>query len=86
MQAKDVSDDAVLASVREARLQRARDHEVDVAWAAASRWDVEAALPHIPPKVLRAKLRSLVKRGLIEGCACGCRGDFVVTQPPGGED
>jgi hypothetical protein len=34
--------------------------------------------PSIPPKVIQAKLRGMVKRGLIDGCACGCRGDFKV--------
>lgn len=34
---------------------------------------------HIPWKVVLAKLRALVKRKLLDGCACGCRGDFWVT-------
>ncbi len=29
-----------------------------------------------PYKLAMAKLRSMMKRGLIEGCACGCRGDW----------
>lgn len=32
-----------------------------------------------PNKVLRAKMRSLVRRDLIGGCDCGCRGDFEIT-------
>lgn len=36
-------------------------------------------LPHLPPKVLLAKMKSLIKRGLVSGCACGCRGDFLLT-------
>ncbi len=31
-------------------------------------------------KVLLAKLRAMKKRGLIEGCGCGCRGDWVVLE------
>lgn len=31
------------------------------------------------PKILRAKFKSLIKRGLCGGCACGCRGDFEIT-------
>jgi hypothetical protein len=42
-------------------------------------WDVEKHLPRIPYKVLMAKLSKLVNRGLLEGCACGCRGDFYLT-------
>lgn len=29
--------------------------------------------------LVRAKMRSLIKRGLVKGCACGCRGDFELT-------
>jgi hypothetical protein len=45
----------------------------------ASRWDIEEELWEYPPKVLLAKLRRLVARGLLDGCACGCRGDFEIT-------
>lgn len=30
-------------------------------------------------KLALAKMRQLIKRGLVEGCGCGCRGDFVIT-------
>lgn len=26
-----------------------------------------------------AKMRQLIRRGLAEGCTCGCRGDFEIT-------
>lgn len=32
-----------------------------------------------PPKVGLAKMRALIKKKLVDGCACGCRGDFVIT-------
>ena len=35
---------------------------------------------NVPPKVMQAKLKKLIKRGLLDGCACGCRGDFEVTE------
>jgi len=41
-----------------------------------STWDLDLYYPHIPPKVLLAKCRSMIKRGIITGCPCGCRGDF----------
>jgi hypothetical protein len=34
----------------------------------------------VPEKVVLAKARKLVRRGLISGCVCGCRGDFTVTE------
>ena len=36
-------------------------------------WDIEPAFPDFPPKVVLAKLKSLHRRGLIEGCCCGYR-------------
>lgn len=42
-------------------------------------WDVERAFPEFPRKVVRAKLDKLVRKGLLDGCACGCRGDFQAT-------
>lgn len=38
----------------------------------------------IPEKVLQAKLRGMYKRKIIDGCACGCRGDWelpIVRDP-----
>jgi hypothetical protein len=31
-------------------------------------------------KLALAKMRQLMKRGLVKGCPCGCRGDFEITQ------
>lgn len=45
----------------------------EVGWAPAS--DVARYLG-FPLKVVLAKARRLIKRGVIGGCACGCRGDF----------
>lgn len=69
-QAKHVGDEAVLAAVRAA----GADHPAR--WAMI--WDVQAALPTFPPKVVRAKLAALVRRGVLDGCTCGCRGDFFI--------
>lgn len=33
-----------------------------------------------PRKVALAKMKSLIKRGLVQGCCCGCRGDFELTE------
>lgn len=30
-------------------------------------------------KLVIAKMRQLIRRGLVDGCPCGCRGDFVIT-------
>lgn len=44
----------------------------------ANRWEIGAALGNPPEKIVLAKLRKMVKSGVINGCACGCRGDFTV--------
>lgn len=33
-----------------------------------------------PPKLVLAKMRQLMKRKLVDGCGCGCRGDFKITE------
>jgi hypothetical protein len=36
-------------------------------------------VPGVPWKVVLAKFRRVKKRGLVDGCDCGCRGDFELT-------
>lgn len=41
---------------------------------------IHPGLPsEVPPKLLRSKMDSLIRRKLVAGCACGCRGDFTLT-------
>lgn len=69
LQAKDVSDELVIALVRQLG-------------PSVTRWTLGDALPAVPPKVLLAKLRALVRRGFLDGCACGCSGFFDVLTVP----
>lgn len=42
-------------------------------------WDnsvMQVMPPGTPPKLARAKMNQLIKRGLVDGCTCGCRGDY----------
>jgi hypothetical protein len=32
-----------------------------------------------PAKLALAKMRQMIRKGLVEGCGCGCRGDFEIT-------
>jgi len=42
--------------------------------------DVHPAFPQdVPDKLVHAKMNRLIARGLLDGCTCGCRGDYVVT-------
>lgn len=40
---------------------------------------VRNAMPEAPDKVILAKMRVLMRNGLVQGCCCGCRGDFTLT-------
>ncbi len=73
-QAKWISDDEILAALEAS----ARP------WGASMSCDVYDEFPQYPYKVVLAKLRSAYKRGLVDGCPCGCRGDWrVVRKTPG---
>ena len=42
---------------------------------------VRHAMPaNISDNLVKAKMRQLIKNGLVTGCACGCRGDFALTK------
>lgn len=58
---------------------------------AANRWDVQKVLggvplealvdeevPGVPWKIVLAKAKRLINRKIIDGCPCGCRGDFEI--------
>jgi hypothetical protein len=47
-------------------------------WASVT--DLCRHFPDFPEKVVLAKLRAFIHCGLIDGCACGCRGDFEMKQ------
>jgi len=67
LQAKHVSDEKFLDAMDASTEWRAP------AWAQVG--DIATALG-VPEKIVRAKAKGLIKRGVITGCFCGCRGDF----------
>jgi len=42
--------------------------------------ELEERFPAVHPKVLRAKLNAMHRRGVIDGCMCGCRGDLEINK------
>lgn len=47
--------------------------------------DFENSVTHAMPewvcrRLALAKMGMLIRRGLVDGCACGCRGDFELTE------
>lgn len=77
-QAKDITDEQVIVAVI---LTRGRGGVAE--WAAT--WDIVEHLGSFPPKVVVAKLKSCVRRGVIQGHVCSmtepyCRGDFELVE------
>ena len=35
--------------------------------------------PGTPGKLVCAKMKMMIRRGVVDGCPCGCRGDYVIT-------
>lgn len=44
----------------------------------SSVWQI--MLPMIPMCVMKQKFENMVRKGLVHGCYCGCRGDFTITK------
>jgi hypothetical protein len=40
---------------------------------------LNAMPPGVAPKLALAKMRRMIRKGLVDGCECGCRGDFEIT-------
>lgn len=34
----------------------------------------------VPEKLALAKMRQMIRKGTVDGCGCGCRGDFELTE------
>ena len=49
-------------------------------WCRGFKNSVCDAMPRrTPDKLVLAKMRVLIRDGLVAGCPCGCRGDFALT-------
>lgn len=73
MQCKDIPDRPILEML-------ARNPERWHNWYFGDEFDVGRAMPDgVPEKLKLAKMRVLIRRKVVDGCACGCRGDFVIT-------
>ncbi len=53
-------------------------------WGPSMIWDI-VALMALPKRVVLAKAQRLINQGVIDGCACGCRGDFIPLAIPDGD-
>jgi hypothetical protein len=82
MQVKHIPDDAVITLIKSLS-HTSRIYWTDSGYAnfettSASWYDIQKLWDNIPPKLILAKLRNMERRGLIDGCPCGCIGSFTV--------
>jgi hypothetical protein len=88
LRAKDIPDQLFINVVEQCQRMRV-DQGLDFSYSTGNYdgspwaliWDVAAALPSFPEKVVAAKFSALYRRGIIDGCPCGCRGDLQVIDP-----
>lgn len=76
MQCKDIPDAPIL------RLLADLPGNVTATWFGPEYANsVNSAMPtDVPPKLVRAKMGQMIRRGVVDGCACGCHGSFKITQ------
>lgn len=79
LQAKDIDDRKVLSEVRRLSMDTQGGR-----WPNTPHWvmarDLEKALGlENTGRLLLAKCDALIRRKLLDGCTCGCRGDFELT-------
>jgi hypothetical protein len=79
-QAKDIPDDLMLMAILSCSKEYVSSSRIRKL--PAMLWEIQDALPY-PGKVVLAKLKSMIKRKMIDGCACGCRGDFTIVEKEG---
>lgn len=77
MQCKDIPDQLVLEWLD----KNTNQHKWATHWGVPGMPTVRDCIPEgTPEKLHLAKMRQLIKRGLVEGCGCGCRGDFYLSE------
>ena len=70
MKAADISDEQIYELVRNRKLTNL----------GASMRELMDGLPGFPYKVILAKCYQMIRKKRLEGCACGCRGDFLIPK------
>ena len=76
MQCKDVPDKEILIFLNE----RKKNGKTWCCWFNGFENSIGQAMPiDTSEKIRISKMAKLIKRGLVEGCGCGCRGDYEIT-------
>lgn len=73
---KDVPDKPILDFLH----QRKKEGKTWCCWYYGFENSIGQAMPpNTPEKIIIQKMAKLIKRGLVSGCVCGCRGDYEIT-------
>ena len=73
MQTKDIPDEPVVDFI----IKNGRNKRYT--WFEGQENDLGKSMPEgISRKLVLSKLRSMVRRKILDGCTCGCRGDFTL--------
>lgn len=79
LQCKDIPDIPILAFLH--NLPKVYDFPNRGTWFFGFDNSVNQSMPNgIGEKLVLAKMGMLIRRNLVTGCACGCRGDFYLTE------
>lgn len=75
MQTKDIPDQPIIDFI----IKNGSDKKYT--WFEIAENDLGKAMPeNIPRKLVLSKIRSMIKRKILDGCDCGCRGDFTLVK------
>jgi len=85
MQCKDIPEQPILDFIAKVERDGEASPYISATWFWTNDWKPENSVVHAmpegtPPKLALAKMKSMIRKGLVEGCACGCRGDFTVAR------
>ena len=78
-QCKDIPDEPILRLLAETWYYEAYGEQHVRRWKYF--WDLNKlpCFAGCDERLIRAKLATLIRRRLADGCVCGCRGDFEIT-------
>jgi hypothetical protein len=78
MQCKDIPDKPILEFLAN-KPYKVHGYEWST-WFIGWENSINQAMPGVTnEKLIQAKMINLVNRGLVDGCICGCRGDYKIT-------
>lgn len=86
LQAKSIDTRAILQAVSEIQGSPydASEPEFTRSWATIyDLWERLPWLKELPDRLVHAKMNGLISKGLLDGCPCGCRGDYEMTDKGG---